>query len=705
MFNASPEPNKLLNHRPSIAYFLLLLVALSAWCLHDMSRLVISGGLVVWIISVSRFSSWLLKPSFRQFFWICISLFFGVYFLSGITLSLQTISIFSLQFVNAAGISLVCLIALQWVSWRSSKFDWLLLSIGLLVIVSGISWQTHQHKIVFAGLVFCFVMVLFVMRLFPRFRLHQPNSDTPKKANPQNLWVFSGVHWIMFLMVFSLSLVFSKSIEFADQRFDEMLTDFLLSRQETWSGFSGQTVLGSSQNISLSEEVALSVEAEKAIDYWRGNVLTYYQGGRWSPQEILHLPPHVRRLSSQEQEYSLNPTKPVYMQANIEMHRNYQGILFLPYQSQSLIIKQTSDIYQNQYQLFRHELKDATQQYRLHLDPNPNGSYQTPAQWDQNVWKENLQIDDNVKKSLKPLALNLTQDQRDPMQKAQILEQWFHQNFHYSLQTTATQFGVDPTVDFVLNRKAAYCSWFASGMVLMLRSIGIPAHLVSGWRSMEWNPWVQKWIIKEKQAHDWVEVLDADHNQWVRFDPTPTAQLNQLIQTSSWPMSFLKNMELIWHDLSQDVIQMNLTKLVQTFKNIVLTLIQQPLFGILLIVWLALKLLEIFKKSRAKITPVALPVSLDYTAVALDLRRDWQRFTAYLAAKQIELPSHQPLEVAITDYKNRFTDQEYQTVVRWIQLFQLIRFGPASEPEHQEFKDLLQELENSTRSQATNTIQ
>jgi hypothetical protein len=92
---------------------------------------------------------------------------------------------------------------------------------------------------------------------------------------------------------------------------------------------------------------------------------------------------------------------------------------------------------------------------------------------------------------------------------------------------------VEPVYDFLFNQKSGHCELFASAMAVLLRTIGIPARVVNGYRGGQWVPYGSFYIVRQKNAHCWVEVFfDRDRDPlnrneigWVRFDPTPPAIL------------------------------------------------------------------------------------------------------------------------------------------------------------------------------------
>ncbi|MCG2634719.1 MAG: transglutaminase-like domain-containing protein [Gammaproteobacteria bacterium] len=87
----------------------------------------------------------------------------------------------------------------------------------------------------------------------------------------------------------------------------------------------------------------------------------------------------------------------------------------------------------------------------------------------------------------------------------------------YSLQVNLDR--KRPFHDFLLNEKPAFCFWYASAGALLLRSQGVPSRLVSGYRVWE-SLASGVWIVRERDAHSWVEWQD-EIGYWHPLDPTP----------------------------------------------------------------------------------------------------------------------------------------------------------------------------------------
>jgi transglutaminase-like putative cysteine protease len=91
--------------------------------------------------------------------------------------------------------------------------------------------------------------------------------------------------------------------------------------------------------------------------------------------------------------------------------------------------------------------------------------------------------------------------------------------YSYSLDMRAS--GEDPLADFLFNVRAGHCEYFATAMAVMLRTLRIPARVVNGFQTGEYNPAADAYIVRQADAHSWVEVYFAETDSWVTFDPTP----------------------------------------------------------------------------------------------------------------------------------------------------------------------------------------
>ena len=92
-------------------------------------------------------------------------------------------------------------------------------------------------------------------------------------------------------------------------------------------------------------------------------------------------------------------------------------------------------------------------------------------------------------------------------------------DYSYSLDMRAQ--GPDPLSDFLFNVRAGHCEYFATSMAVMLRTLGVPTRVVNGFQPGEYNAAADAYVVRQADAHSWVEVYFASEDAWVAFDPTP----------------------------------------------------------------------------------------------------------------------------------------------------------------------------------------
>lgn len=73
--------------------------------------------------------------------------------------------------------------------------------------------------------------------------------------------------------------------------------------------------------------------------------------------------------------------------------------------------------------------------------------------------------------------------------------------------------------DFLISGKDGYCSHFASAFTYLARIYDLPARMVVGYLGGEYNPYDNSVLVKEMDAHAWVEVY-LEKKGWVKIDPT-----------------------------------------------------------------------------------------------------------------------------------------------------------------------------------------
>ncbi len=128
------------------------------------------------------------------------------------------------------------------------------------------------------------------------------------------------------------------------------------------------------------------------------------------------------------------------------------------------------------------------------------------------------------------LAQQVAGSQNNPYDQSKNLEQFLRQ-YPYSLEVDLPPPGVDPVSFFLFELQRGYCDYYASAMVVMARSLGLPARLVVGYLA---QPPDEQGVqtVYQIHSHAWVEVYFAGYG-WVEFEPTAAFPTFTPAQTAS----------------------------------------------------------------------------------------------------------------------------------------------------------------------------
>lgn len=119
---------------------------------------------------------------------------------------------------------------------------------------------------------------------------------------------------------------------------------------------------------------------------------------------------------------------------------------------------------------------------------------------------------------IRELAQAASAPGKEPFIAAQRIEAYLRRHYRYSLDSKIG--GREPLLDFLFVARSGHCEYFASAMAVMLRSLKIPARVVTGFYASLPEPIGPWYVIRSSNAHSWVEAW-IEGRGWVVFDPTP----------------------------------------------------------------------------------------------------------------------------------------------------------------------------------------
>jgi transglutaminase-like putative cysteine protease len=128
-----------------------------------------------------------------------------------------------------------------------------------------------------------------------------------------------------------------------------------------------------------------------------------------------------------------------------------------------------------------------------------------------------LQLPESLPERVRLLAAEVTEGLTNPYDQTKAIEQ-FLRRFPYNDQIEGPGRGEDGVDYFLFDEQAGYCDYYASAMVTMLRSLGVPARYVRGYSEGRQEEGVYR--LLESDGHAWPEVFFPGYG-WVEFERSP----------------------------------------------------------------------------------------------------------------------------------------------------------------------------------------
>jgi len=167
------------------------------------------------------------------------------------------------------------------------------------------------------------------------------------------------------------------------------------------------------------------------------------------------------------------------------------------------------------------------------------------ADYPQRIREVYLQLP-GVSPRIRALADQFAAGGKGPFEIARAAEAYLAQNMRYSLDLRR-ETELDPLDDFLFERKTGNCEYFAAAMAVLLRVAGVPARVVNGFQRGEWNDAGGYFVVRQRDAHSWVEAY-LPAAGWVTFDPTPRAAFEaRTFSVSGWLAQHFDALRMRWN--------------------------------------------------------------------------------------------------------------------------------------------------------------
>jgi protein-glutamine gamma-glutamyltransferase len=385
----------------------------------------------------------------------------------------------------------------------------------------------------------CFLLFLVsAVSALALFEMRRSNAILREQATVQPMVIpqkLRGTGWELFfpfparlmsLMVVGMTLlilVITVPIFFLLPRLVYGLQKHPTGKTQFITGFSDHVELGQIGTIKRSDAVVMRVQLTKpAFELpvglkWRGLAFDYYDGRSWTRTD-LHLSETPTQGRFYKLESSAQGTNMLFQTFFVEPLST--DAVFVAHKALAVSI----DIGRLQRDSLDnlHAARAPAAKFRYTavsdlIQPNPQNMLNwesVPAQ----SLPQYLQLP-RLDPRIPKLAIEATRESAGKYEKARTLERYLQSNYGYSLDPGKTNNTEDPLSAFLFETRKGHCEYFASAMTIMLRSLGVPARLVVGFRSGEYNNIGNNWIVRQHDAHSWVEAFIPPYG-WIEFDPT-----------------------------------------------------------------------------------------------------------------------------------------------------------------------------------------
>lgn len=282
------------------------------------------------------------------------------------------------------------------------------------------------------------------------------------------------------------------------------------------TGMSDSMSPGDISNLSESTAVAFRVEFRGARPpgsqlYWRGLVFTYFDGSRWSRNEVLgaplplaqgEMPSWVSGTAADERSLRyrviLEPTDQPWLFALVVPRSPTAGVGL----SRDLTLVNREPVFKRL-------------NYEVRSWPRARFDTETLPTW---IHRQALQLPAGGNPEARRLAQRWRNSSASPERYVQYVLDFFREErFFYTMEPPPL--GEQRIDDFLFRSRRGFCEHYASSFVFLMRAAGIPARVVAGYQGGEQSPLGDYWLVRQMDAHAWTEIW-LPGKGWITVDPT-----------------------------------------------------------------------------------------------------------------------------------------------------------------------------------------
>jgi len=282
--------------------------------------------------------------------------------------------------------------------------------------------------------------------------------------------------------------------------------------------------------VNLGDTLVMDIESEEGR-YWRAAAYDFYGGRGWAStyEEIGALgkgaspiappPYHLRKSLQQKVRLYLPSTHSIVAAPQLVSTDvpTEAVLLYLPREG-ATAARPPADI---EISYSRYRLREGDEYEVVSSISIADEGSLKKASTDYPEWirERYLQLPADLPERVHDLAEEITSGLDNKYSKAAAIEQYLRQ-ITYNEQIESAPPSTEDAVDyFLFEMREGYCDYYASAMVVLSRSAGIPARLAEGYSQGEKLEDTEIYRIRENDGHAWAELFFPQYG-WIEFEPT-----------------------------------------------------------------------------------------------------------------------------------------------------------------------------------------
>lgn len=554
---------------------------------------------------------------------------------------------FKQEYTSLAGYLLAAEMVVQAWRWR----DWSQppeaagVAILLTALIIAAASNTYRHRQV------SYFVPIYVLMLIISLR----GFGNPSKA-PPHIARLVLLRSLLALAALALGYAVTETVN----RYDYRITKFAMrmfnrppQREEV--GLADTANLGAVFNPKASLERVVVIEGSLSNPHLRALAFDSYENHVWGP--MLH-----------ERSFSLIDTaelgaKNPGLRCEVTLLTDLSGLLIAPLDSAGIVSDTLLDCDDNAVLAFH----DTQQNPAYQIVAPPHGSFQGALCFPLDPERRRLllTIPPSVDPGVSKLARQVAGSGSAVTRLSRLADE-LREHHGYSLVFVPKG---EPISDFVLNQRSAHCEYFASAMVIMARSVGIPARLVTGYYAHEREG--NEIVVRGRDAHAWAECW-IDGTGWVTVDATPSDGTPDALYptTSNWRR---------WWDWIIDLPRLIKRSLARASRGTVLLVA-----GSAIVIALLVSLVRSWRARRKRIRPQM----RSYPPPRADLAAAARRFERAVHRRGLVLLPHRTWRESLASAPVHYHD--------FIAVYDTLRFGAAGDVLR--LNELLEQIEQEPRN-------